>query len=452
MFLNNIRVVMEKNIKEEIVTSLKGGICMANAIYLFLHKNLTKFILFVCAYLSNIVLSFISANTHSLNDITNRLGSLSDLSILFAYLLIALLILYSIAHFVLWRYVSRTSIEARMYKYMSQYTNEVFDDLEKCTCYSWGEDRTFIICKDIFKGWSSEDIIIEKLDCDIYNIERSTQVGEKWKECLADVNSTLYKLLTGVGSFGSDNDKWMLTNIRPTYSRERPNQVYIQLKKTKWSQTSFIWHDFMNNLETRKKEITLLVKDDKAMLPNSFCLHLVLVSKDDKVISTKISNYKRNDYPNKWATTLGEQIEYEDFSDGRSIQTDFLTRWTKRAMCEEFGIGSADFECIVDKNSIKGLAINIEGDIYNFSLVCCVSMLVSYDDFRKKISTTCAKDIEFSDIDSINIDDIPIILLDNSESDKYHPSSFIRLLLTYLHKRGLYGFTVTVDKLGKKYK
>ena len=104
-------------------------------------------------------------------------------------------------------------------------------------------------------------------------------------------------------------------------------------------------------------------------MPHSLCLHLVIVTSDEKVVTTTISNNKSNDYSESIAVTLGEQIEDTDFLKTTGFYEDFIERWVKRALKEEFGIDGSQYIYITGKDSINVLSFNYEGDIYNISLM-----------------------------------------------------------------------------------
>lgn len=67
------------------------------------------------------------------------------------------------------------------------------------------------------------------------------------------------------------------------------------------------------------------------------------------MVVTSISRFKKNDYAFTKAVTLGEQIESTDFENQTSFHDDFIERWIKRALSEEFGIDEKQYHTITGK-------------------------------------------------------------------------------------------------------
>lgn len=90
-----------------------------------------------------------------------------------------------------------------------------------------------------------------------------------------------------------------------------------------------------------------------ANYPNSLCLHLVI-----ETLITEISKEKSNDYPTTKAVSIGEQLELSDFVDQRDFQEDFVTEWTRRAVCEEFGLSENQYAEVFDERSLRVLSLD----------------------------------------------------------------------------------------------
>ena len=173
-----------------------------------------------------------------------------------------------------------------------------------------------------------------------------------------------------------------------------------------------------------------------ANYPNSLCLHLIIETKDGNVLITEISKEKANDYPTTKAVSIGEQLELSDFLEQKDFQEDFVTEWTRRAVCEEFGLSEKQYQKVFDQNSLRVLALDLEMDIYNFSLACTIRLRQSCEEFKRLVGSTIEQK-EISDIQEMEPADIPAVLLGYPQNkDEYHPSSYLRLLLFYLYKNG----------------
>lgn len=173
-------------------------------------------------------------------------------------------------------------------------------------------------------------------------------------------------------------------------------------------------------------------------LPNSLCMHLLIESMDNKVVLALISESKRNDNPGTWAATLGEQLDLEDFTDGTNYYDNFVVRWMRRAFQEEYKFDDEMYADIVDESSLKCLSIDFESDRYNFALFCTVQLRYTFDTIYEKVKVLLSTE-EASKLKGIRIDEIPEILMKYADTEKrrqYHPSTYLRLLLFYVHKYG----------------
>lgn len=173
-------------------------------------------------------------------------------------------------------------------------------------------------------------------------------------------------------------------------------------------------------------------------LPNSLCMYLLIETLDNKIIKSRISKNKYNDNPETWAFTLGEQLDQADFMDGNDFHSNFMTRWLRRAFEEEYKMNEDLYKDIVDEETFRVLSLDFESDRYNFALLCTVRLNYSYDVFKKKIQPLLSID-EAVELEKVEINTIPEILStyrDLVARRQYHPSSYLRLLVFYIHKYG----------------
>lgn len=114
-----------------------------------------------------------------------------------------------------------------------------------------------------------------------------------------------------------------------------------------------------------------------------------------------------------------------------------MDRWIRRAVSEEFGItGSENFDEVFDSDSARILGLTFEADIGNYSLPVIINTKQKAEDFEREISETIQRE-EIGEYKMIDVDEIPAILVRyNDNKSKYHPSTYVRLLLAYLHYNG----------------
>lgn len=247
---------------------------------------------------------------------------------------------------------------------------------------------------------------------------------------------------------GNDLRRYMITRAKPNANRINPGFV-IDLKAIYWNQTSFIWGKAKTDVDWKNERIEDQLHNNITPLPNSLCLHLIIETSDKKVIVSGISKAKSNDYPQSKAVSLGEQIEALDFVLPHDIKEEFISAWVQRAVMEEFGLKEEDYYKFFDPSSIRVLGFNFEGDIINYSLPTLIRMKVDYDTFHK-FTENSLDPKEISDFYCINPKEIPGICVNakvysdkgksgsliEDNSKEWHPSSYLRLLLYYLHRNG----------------
>ena len=302
----------------------------------------------------------------------------------------------------------------------------------------WGKNRTLWTAPNIVIGIEPKNVrIVEYDDTPFEFIDKEEKEAEERYE-----QSEIFQ---GMRALGNDLPRFMLTKYSSNFNKERPI-LSLQLKKTSWGQCQFVWHNRFHGekgeKERQKQWTESLVKKHMnsglkvANYPNSLCLHLIIETKNGNVLITEISQEKSNDYPTTKAVSIGEQLELGDFIDHKDFQDDFVTEWTRRAVCEEFGLGEVQYLDVFDEKSLRVLALDFEMDIYNFTLVCVIRLRRTCEEFKKVVGSTIEQK-EISDIQEMEIKDIPNVLMGYPKNaNEYHPSSYLRLLLLYLHKNG----------------
>ena len=302
----------------------------------------------------------------------------------------------------------------------------------------WGQDRTLWMAPNIVVGIEPQNVrIVEYKDDPFEFVNENLRIACEVFENSKDFQKTR--------ALGNDLPRFMLTKYSSNFNKNKPI-LSLQLKKTSWGKCQFTWYNRYYGEKDAKhlqKQWTESIVAEHmnsglkvANYPNSLCLHLVIETKDGNVLITEISKEKSNDYPTTKAVSIGEQIELSDFVDQKDFQEDFVTEWTRRAVCEKFGLSEKQFEGIFEQKSLRVLSLDLEMDIYNFSLVCTMRMRQTCEQFKRVVSSTIEQK-EISDIMEMSQSEIPDVLLKYpNNKGLYHPSSYLRLLLFYLYKNG----------------
>lgn len=401
-------------------------------------------IMYAAAMMANIY----SEKHTSLSDFFTALFDVESFSAVTMWIALGIFIIFLIVFRLLQNYHSRHSKGYKLRYDMLSSSNPCFTKVQDRNGYEWGDDRTIVVCDNLFEGWKPENIIVEKVQSNKF--EFSGNEVNKQKE-FADFMET--DGANQVISRGNNNERWMVSSYTSNFNKQ-DKKLFLSLQKTEWLMNRYFWTSYKNNRE-KQSDYMWDLYNQKKIMPNSFCLHLVLITNDDEVVMTAVSNNKSNDYPMTWAATIGEQVEGTDFNNGVDIKSDFIVNWTKRALSEEFGIYEEQYNRIIGRDDLRVLSLDAEGDIYNISLLTVAHMNVSFEEFMTEVGMHPEKDKEFTEIKPLKIKDIPheiAIRWEYGETGDYHPSTFLRLFMSYIHRYGINTFVSHYESEKKKIK
>ena len=371
-----------------------------------------------------------------------------SLIMLSSFLFCVLNILYLCAAYQL----NKKSLSMEFPVLMKKYTSPQLAASLGNGCLSWGEGKTLEICNEIIFGWNPKNILIEEYDDEIYKFFEKEESKKKFGEKSYCFNTGDYLGFKETDQFqkiirkGNNLPRFMLKKCSKNYDKHN-RKLLLSLGRTEWSQCSYVWDKFGKSRGDEYSSNDLMKEYSGGVrsgdrsdpyLPNSFCMHLLIESQDNKVVLALISDSKRNDNPGTWAVTLGEQLEQEDFTDGNNFHESFVVKWMRRAFQEEYKLDEAQYEDLIDESSLRCISVDFESDRYNFALFCVVRLRYSFENFYEKVKVLLSTD-EATRLSAISLDEIPKILVsykDENARRKYHPSSYLRLLLFYIHKFG----------------
>ena len=373
---------------------------------------------------------------------------------------LAVLVVFNLAYVIAGRCLNRQSFSREFPAFMKQNTSPQLADSLGNGCLSWGEGKTVEICNDIIFGWNPKNILIEGYDDVQYGFYAAEEQERKFGKKSYYFNTEDYEQFRDSEAFrkvirkGNNLPRFMLVRCAKNYDRHE-RKLLLDLERTEWSQTSYVWDRFGKSAGNEVDSRSLMGEysggvrsgdESDPYLPHSFCMHLLIETRDGKVILALISASKRNDNPGTWAATLGEQLDLEDFTDGMSFHDNFVQRWMQRAFREEYNMDDTLYYECVDESSLRCLSVDFESDRYNFALFCTVRLRYTFEAFCGKITTLLSTE-EASKLKAVSLDDIPAILMTYADSERrkeYHPSTYLRLLLFYVHK---YGYSKAEKKL-----
>lgn len=348
--------------------------------------------------------------------------------------------------------INKESLSISFLALMNKYTSDHLAPSLGNGCLSWGEGKTLEICNEVIFGWNPPNILIEEYDDELYKFFEKEENDRKFGNKSYYFNTKDYLRFKETDHFqkiiriGNNLPRFMLKRCGKNYDKHN-RKLILSLGRSEWSQCSYVWDKFgkskgdeyqSNNLMGEYAVGVRSGDRSEPYLPNSFCMHLLIESLDNKVVLALISDSKRNDNPGTWAVTLGEQLDREDFTDGNNFYESFVVKWMRRAFQEEYKLDELQYEDLIDESSLRCISVNFESDRYNFALFCVVRLRYSFENFYEKVKVLLSTD-EAARLSAIRFDEIPEILIsykDENSRRKYHPSSYLRLLLFYIHKFG----------------
>lgn len=277
------------------------------------------------------------------------------------------------------------------------------------------------------QGWSPEDVFVERVDRTDFTFA-SIGKPELDAEYEKFLQSEAYLQME---DRGDNRTRWMLSG---TYQNSR---LFLRLTKTQWSQTTFWWNQVRQNSEMQSAMAWHTFRDQIPFYPNSFCLHAIVETADNLLVCTRVSNNKQNDYATTIAATIGEQLNERDLSAGDRNNNRFIYYWCSRAMQEEFKFSPEEYRKYVDEDALRVLGLNYEGDIYNFSVPVYIKLNLTFEGLLAHCTKKPANNEEFTEITAMTREAVERLLWQAGDplvAEKYHPSSFLRMLQFLLYR------------------
>lgn len=286
---------------------------------------------------------------------------------------------------------------------------------------AWGLGLTLQSCPDLHAGWLIESVRIQ---------HDTTQyvVPKEWEDSYRKYVDTVFR--------GKDDRTRLMLIENPVAFSDAPT-LKLQVQESKYSHVLF-FHTWMKKDQNQRAQyIDQIIKGHQINVPNSLCLHLVVVTTDDYLLLTHISN-KNDYYPNQWSCSIGEQLDKNDLI---GHDSKFALNWVERALYEELGVSYDGFS----PKNVRVMAVFLEGDIANCALATIVILKHTRLELNDIIDKHPRKDYEFQDWDFIHWDNIPDELLRPTRI--YHPTTGIRMFYAGLYKFGAPGLNRLLMKL-----
>jgi len=216
----------------------------------------------------------------------------------------------------------------------------------------------------------------------LYHDTKRFSLPEKYKRAHQEYFERYYQ----EKRFFDDGVKLMLTRNPIAFSDSPTLVLYTQ--ETLYSQVQF-YRDNVAVVTSERDALIRTVVEDSVQFPHSLCMHIVVVTNDDKVLITKRSE-KVAYSPGTWACTVEEQLAPQDLQ-GRANGT--VLRWGERLLAEELGLSSEAY----NKDNLRVLSVFLESDILNVSLCAYVILDLESADLNQILHGLPRTDYEFTE-------------------------------------------------------
>lgn len=279
---------------------------------------------------------------------------------------------------------------------------------------AWDTSLTLQQAPDLIKGWQLDEITF-----DLNSVHFT--IPSDWKTSFENYYRDNYDKK----GFKDDGNKYMLT-INPSSFTDAPS-LKLNLINCKYSQVQF-YKDIIATIPHAKNEIIeKMLYKNKIENPHSLCLHLLIITSDQKILLTERSD-KVSYYPSTWSASVEEQFHEDDFKNVDNVSP--LKSCLERLFIEEIGASNSEY----DIKNLRILSVFLESDILNISLAGVLKLNIDAEELRSSIYNTPRKDYEYKNIAFLSFSDVLKEI--KYPTRKMHPSGGYRLLLALYHKYG----------------
>jgi len=277
---------------------------------------------------------------------------------------------------------------------------------------SFGSSLTLRLCPSLSRGWSSNQVKI------LHDSRRYVLPEQYRKE---------YRIYLKKHSIGKrlhdDEIKIMLKKV-PTSFSDSPTLV-LETQETLYSQVLFWRDNIAISPDERSRYIRNTTEKHQIDFPHSFCMHLILVTKDDKVLITKRSPDVAY-FPETWSCSVEEQLKLQDIEGGDN----FMQKWFERVLREEIGIGSK----VYDPENLRVLSVFLESDILSVAVCAYASLEITSQELDQILRYLPRADYEFTEWNFLSHEELVHELFRPQRF--YHPTSGYRMLMALIKRFG----------------
>jgi len=230
-----------------------------------------------------------------------------------------------------------------------------------------------------------------------------------------------------------DGDKLMLSKLPLIMSDhiDAGGKIYLYVRPVKYSQGLFFQERFLKDAGVIAKNLKDLADEHRAPFPSILCLHMVIITQDERVVVVRRAPTLHY-YPGKYAATIEEQLHpKKDFEAVGADRIMSVEAWVRRALEEEFSLSDHHFA----PEDARILSVFLEHTIMNLSLCALVRIKLDASSLRAHLASNLRSDYEFDRTLFFSSDEALSEVV--SPSLAHHPTSRYRMLMALFNAHGV---------------
>ena len=277
----------------------------------------------------------------------------------------------------------------------------------------WNGAVSLQTCPELHRGWQASEV-------QLYHNTKHFSLPKEYEQAYQEYFNKYYQ----EKRFFDDGVKIMLTRNPTAFSDT--STLVLETQEALFSQIQF-YCDNVAVLTSKRDELIRKVFDELSILfPHSLCMHVIVVTEDDKVLITKRSP-KVIYFPGTWSCSIEEQLAPQDLQESPNR---IVLKWFKRLLQEELGLGSETY----NENNLRILSVFLESDILSISICAHVVLDISSNELNQILKSLPRTDYEFTEWTFLTHKELLKELFQPTRP--YHPTSGYRMLMALIKRYG----------------
>lgn len=327
----------------------------------------------------------------------------------FSWLAIILLITIPIGHRVLRRLHTRRRYDRLFAALVEKHRSRA---ISPYSGIAWDEALSLQTCPELNRGWLMSETKL------VHNTTRFT-LPDKFQQTYKEYFNKYYE----EKRFFDNGVKYMVTRNPIAFSDS--TTLVLHTQETLYSEVKF-YGDYVATIVPERDSLIRETISGHVRFPHSLCMHMIVVTQDDKILLTKRSE-KVAFSPGTWSCSVEEQLSPDDFL---ASEHSPIMNWARRFLKEELGFGSEEY----DVTNLRVLSVFLESEILNVSLCTHVVLNTHSSELDKILQALPRKDYEFTDWTFVSHEELMGELFQPRRA--YHPTSGYRILMGLLRRYG----------------